>query len=105
MTVFNTRWDVFYCGKKVRSIYSSCYPSAAWEKARELYPAPYVETSLKVSLAPAPRDKATRDTLATLDVADIKKIDLMIAAGYGAQGIRLETPYTLKQINAVFKLN
>ena len=43
-------------------------------------------------------------TLATLSDADIASITLFIKSGYGAQGIRLESHYTLKQINAVFAL-
>lgn len=43
-------------------------------------------------------------TLATLSQDDIATISRMIKAGYGAYGIRNETPYTLKQINAVFAL-
>ena len=41
--------------------------------------------------------------LATLSIGDIGDIALMIRQGYGAQGIKNETTFTLKQINAVFQ--
>ena len=43
--------------------------------------------------------------LATLSEADIAKIRDMISQGYGARGISLETPFTVKQVNAVFQLH
>ena len=43
-------------------------------------------------------------TLATLSQDDIAQITLMIKHGYGAYGIRLESHFTLKQINSVFAL-
>jgi hypothetical protein len=46
----------------------------------------------------------TARTLATLSQDDIDQITLMIKQGYGAYGIRLESHFTLKQINAVFAL-
>jgi hypothetical protein len=39
-----------------------------------------------------------------LTAADIRRITTMIRQGYGAQGIHLETPYTIKQINSVFDM-
>jgi hypothetical protein len=42
--------------------------------------------------------------IATLSQADIDMISRMIKDGYGAQGIHFETPFTIKQINAVFAL-
>jgi len=49
-------------------------------------------------------NNATRTTLATLAQTDIDTIASLIKQGYGASGIRNETTYSLKQINAVFKL-
>lgn len=46
----------------------------------------------------------TNEILATLTQAEIDIITGLIKQGYGAQGICFETPFTLKQINAVFKL-
>lgn len=45
-----------------------------------------------------------KTTIATLSDADIASIKAFIKSGYGAQGIKLESYYTLKQINAVFAL-
>ena len=44
-------------------------------------------------------------TLATLSNDDVEQIKSFIRQGYGAQGIKLESRYTLKQINAVFALD
>ena len=43
-------------------------------------------------------------TLNTLSSVDKARISSMIRQGYGSHGIKLETPFTLKQINAVFVL-
>tara|TARA_R110000868_G_scaffold388_4_gene3152 strand:+ start:2436 stop:2618 length:183 start_codon:yes stop_codon:yes gene_type:complete len=43
-------------------------------------------------------------TLATLSADDVEQIKRLIRQGYGGQGIKLESRYTLKQINAVFAL-
>lgn len=43
-------------------------------------------------------------TLATLSNDDIEQIKWFIRQGYGGQSIKLESHYTLKQINAVFAL-
>ena len=43
-------------------------------------------------------------TLATLSADDVEQIRRLIRQGYGGQGIKLESRYTLKQINAVFAL-
>jgi hypothetical protein len=45
-----------------------------------------------------------RNTLATLSQDDIDLITSYIKAGAGAHGIHCETPYSIKQINAVFAL-
>ena len=43
-------------------------------------------------------------TLADLSHDEIALISSMIKQGYGAQGIKCETPFSLKQVNAVFAL-
>jgi len=45
-----------------------------------------------------------RNTLATLSQGDIELITSYVKAGAGAHGIHCETPYSIKQINAVFAL-
>ena len=45
-----------------------------------------------------------KSTLASMSEDDILNIMFFIKNGYGARGIKLETRYTLKQINAVFAL-
>ena len=45
-----------------------------------------------------------KNTLATLSQDDIDLITSYIKAGAGAHGIHCETPYSIKQINAVFAL-
>jgi hypothetical protein len=42
--------------------------------------------------------------LATLDEKVIEQVREMIRLGYGARGISLEAPASIKQINAVFAL-
>ena len=43
-------------------------------------------------------------TLNTLSSVDVARISSMIRQGYGSYGIKNETPFSLKQINAVFVL-
>jgi hypothetical protein len=43
-------------------------------------------------------------TLRTLSSVDVARISSMIRQGYGSRGIKAETPFTSKQINAVFAL-
>jgi len=56
---------------------------------------------IEMSKSPLARYAKTLNTLSSVDVA---RISSMIRQGYVAQGIKSETPFTLKQINAVFAL-
>lgn len=54
-----------------------------------------------MSKSPLARYAKTLNTLSSVDVA---RISSMVRKGHSAQGIKSETPFTLKQINAVFAL-